>query len=67
MRVSRRIMPDASARAAYGQRLRDLETELAEATEWADAGRAEADYTENDGYQKEIGVFNPAQVELLKK
>ena len=30
---------DASARAAYRQRLQDLETELAEATEWADAGR----------------------------
>ena len=25
------------------------------------------EYTENDGYQKEIGQFNPAQVELLKK
>ncbi len=30
---------DASARAAYRQRLQDLEAELAEATEWADAGR----------------------------
>ncbi len=25
------------------------------------------EYTENGGYQKEIGQFNPAQVELLKK
>jgi tetratricopeptide (TPR) repeat protein len=32
---------DAPARAAYRQRLQDLETELAEATEWADTGRAE--------------------------
>ena len=30
---------DPSARAAYRQRLQDLEAELAEATEWADAGR----------------------------
>ena len=30
---------DASARAAYRQRLQELEAELAEATEWADAGR----------------------------
>jgi hypothetical protein len=30
---------DAPARAAYRQRLQDLEAELAEATEWADAGR----------------------------
>ena len=33
-------MLDAPARAAYRQRLHDLEAELAEATEWADAGRA---------------------------
>jgi hypothetical protein len=32
---------DAPARAAYRQRLQDLEAELAEATEWADTGRAE--------------------------
>jgi tetratricopeptide (TPR) repeat protein len=32
---------DTSARAAYRQRLQDLEAELAEATQWADAGRAE--------------------------
>jgi len=31
---------DAPARAAYRQRLTDLEAELAEATQWADAGRA---------------------------
>jgi tetratricopeptide (TPR) repeat protein len=31
---------DAQARAAYRQRLQDLEAELAEATQWADAGRA---------------------------
>ena len=24
-------------------------------------------YTENGGYQEEMGVFNPAQVELLRK
>src|SRR5262249_38581037 len=30
-----------SARAAHRQRLQDLEAELAEATEWADTGRAE--------------------------
>jgi tetratricopeptide (TPR) repeat protein len=30
---------DPSARAAYRQRLQELEAELAEATEWADAGR----------------------------
>jgi tetratricopeptide (TPR) repeat protein len=32
---------DPAARAAYRQRLQDLEAELAQATEWADAGRAE--------------------------
>ena len=32
---------DAPARAAYRQRLQDLESELAEATQWADTGRAE--------------------------
>jgi tetratricopeptide (TPR) repeat protein len=32
---------DAPARAAYRQRLQDLEAELAEATQWADTGRAE--------------------------
>src|SRR5262245_6067516 len=32
---------DAPARAAYRQRLQNLESELAEATEWADSGRAE--------------------------
>src|SRR5262249_57463664 len=32
---------DASARAAYRQRLQDLEAELAEANQWADTGRAE--------------------------
>jgi hypothetical protein len=31
---------DAPARAAYRQRLQDLEAELAEATQWADTGRA---------------------------
>jgi hypothetical protein len=31
---------DAEARTAYRQRLQDLEAELAEATQWADAGRA---------------------------
>ena len=33
-------MLDAQARTAYRQRLQDLEAELAEATQWADAGRA---------------------------
>ena len=32
---------DPVARAAYRQRIRDLEAELAEATAWADAGRTE--------------------------
>ena len=32
---------DAPARAAYRQRLQDLEAELAQATQWADSGRAE--------------------------
>src|SRR5262249_25614436 len=32
---------DAPARTAYRQRLRDLEAELAEASQWADTGRAE--------------------------
>jgi len=32
---------DAPARAAYRQRLQDLESELAEATQWADTGRSE--------------------------
>jgi hypothetical protein len=32
---------DPPARAAYRQRLQDLEAELAEATQWADTGRAE--------------------------
>src|SRR5262249_34579697 len=32
---------DPPARAAYRQRLQDLESELAEATQWADTGRTE--------------------------
>ena len=36
----RKELLDAPARAAYRQRLTDLEAELAEATQWADTGRA---------------------------
>jgi tetratricopeptide (TPR) repeat protein len=44
---------DPSARAAYRQRLQELEVELAEATEWADAGRiaklrAEIDFVRDE-------------------
>jgi tetratricopeptide (TPR) repeat protein len=45
---------DAQARAAYRQRLADLEAELAEATQWADAGRAAKLQTELEFVRDEL-------------
>jgi hypothetical protein len=47
---------DAPARAAYRQRLRDLEAELTEATEWADTGRAEKLRTEIELLREELSA-----------
>jgi hypothetical protein len=47
---------DATARAAYRQRLQDLETELAEATQWADTGRAEKLRGEIEFLREELSV-----------
>jgi hypothetical protein len=47
---------DAPARAAYRQRLQDLEAELAEATEWADAGRAEKLRAEVEFLREELST-----------
>jgi hypothetical protein len=47
---------DAPARAAYRQRLQDLEAELAEATQWADAGRAEQLRAEVDFLREELAA-----------
>jgi tetratricopeptide (TPR) repeat protein len=45
---------DAEARTAYRQRLRDLEAELAEATQWADTGRAAKLSTEIEFLREEL-------------
>ena len=45
---------DPSARAAYRQRLQELEAELAEATEWADAGRTAKLQTEIEFVRDEL-------------
>jgi tetratricopeptide (TPR) repeat protein len=45
---------DAPARTAYRQRLRDLEAELAEATQWADAGRAAKLHAEIEFLREEL-------------
>jgi tetratricopeptide (TPR) repeat protein len=47
---------DAPARAAYRQRLQDLEAELAEATQWADAGRAEKLRSEIEFLREELSA-----------
>jgi tetratricopeptide (TPR) repeat protein len=47
---------DAPARAAYRQRLQDLEAELAEATQCADAGRAEKLRTEIEFLREELSA-----------
>jgi hypothetical protein len=47
---------DASARAAYRQRLQDLEAELVEATEWADTGRAEKLRAEIEFLREELSA-----------
>lgn len=45
---------DARARAEYAARLRDLEAELQEATEWNDAGRSERLRVEADALRTEL-------------
>jgi tetratricopeptide (TPR) repeat protein len=45
---------DAPARAAYRQRLQDLEAELAEATQWADAGRVATLQGEREFLREEL-------------
>src|SRR5262245_17288000 len=47
---------DTAARAAYRQRLQDLEAELAEATQWADAGRAEKLRAEIEVLREELSA-----------
>src|SRR5262245_5441251 len=47
---------DTAARAAYRQRLQDLEAELAEATQWADAGRAEKLRAEIEFLREELSA-----------
>jgi tetratricopeptide (TPR) repeat protein len=47
---------DAPARAAYRQRLQDVEAELAEATEWADSGRAEKLRAEVEFLREELSA-----------
>ncbi|WP_426562537.1 hypothetical protein ACPPVT_17670 [Angustibacter sp. McL0619] len=47
-------LADPQALAAYRQRLRELEVELAEATDWSDLGRAETARTERDALLDEV-------------
>ncbi len=47
---------DAPARAAYRQRLQDLEAELAEATQWADTGRAQKLRAEIEFLREELAA-----------
>jgi len=47
-------MADRQALAAYRERLADIEAELDEAEEWADAGRIEAAHAERDALLEEL-------------
>ncbi len=48
-------LADRQALAAYRQRLRDLDEELAEAEDWADQGRLEVAHRERDALLAELG------------
>ena len=48
-------LADRQALAAYRKRLADLDAELAEAEDWADAGRLESARAEKDALLEELG------------
>jgi hypothetical protein len=57
---------DAPARAAYRQRLQDLETELAEATQWADTGRAQQLRAEIEFLREELSAAYGLRIRARK-